>query len=59
VAASAFGAGFGGSVWALVQTDAVSGFVERWRRGYEARFPQAAARGAFLTTRPGPAALEL
>jgi galactokinase len=59
VAASAFGAGFGGSVWALVRAAAVQEFVERWRAGYASRFPEAASRAAFLTTRPGPAAMAL
>jgi galactokinase len=59
VAASAFGAGFGGSVWALVRADAVEDFIERWRSGYSARFPHAAARSAFLATRPGPAAMAI
>jgi galactokinase len=35
VAASAFGAGFGGSVWALVPRDRARDFLRRWRQGYE------------------------
>lgn len=54
VAASAFGAGFGGSVWALVEADAASRFLARWEREHEARFPDAARRAAFFLTRPGP-----
>ncbi len=30
-AASSFGAGFGGSVWALVRRDAATGFAQAWR----------------------------
>jgi galactokinase len=59
LAASAFGAGFGGSVWALVRAESVAGFVERWRGDYAARFPDEAARSAFLATRPGPAAMAI
>jgi galactokinase len=59
VAASAFGAGFGGSVWALVREDDAPGFVERWRGGYGAAFPGAAAGASFFTSRPGPAAMPI
>src|SRR5699024_6899587 len=43
--ASAFGAGFGGSVWALVPTADADGFAAEWRRRYRrpARAPGAAA----------------
>lgn len=33
-AASGFGAGFGGSVWALAPTDHAEGFAARWRQAY-------------------------
>jgi galactokinase len=58
-AGSSFGAGFGGSVWALVTADSASGFIERWSADYRQRFPAAAAKSAFFTTRPGPGALRL
>lgn len=58
-AASAFGAGFGGSVWALVPDAARDAFLERWRVAYIARHPVPAARATFLATRPGPAVLDL
>ena len=59
VAASAFGAGFGGSVWALLpESDAVA-FRERWADVYATRFPAAATRSEFFDTRAGPGALEL
>lgn len=58
VAASAFGAGFGGSVWALVAKADAGGFQQRWRGRYLARFPVAAERGEFLVTNAGPAAIE-
>jgi galactokinase len=38
-AASSFGAGWGGSVWALVQTDAADGFAAEWLRAYQSRRP--------------------
>lgn len=55
VAASAFGAGFGGSVWALVATPAVEEFTKRWRDGYGAAFPDRAGTAEFFTTAAGPA----
>ncbi len=55
-AASAFGAGFGGSVWALVRRDDADGFIDRWRRDYIDAFPEVAAHAAFFTSNAGPAA---
>jgi galactokinase len=54
VAASAFGAGFGGSVWALVQTHRAENFLAAWREGYARTFSEAAKRAEFFLTRPGP-----
>jgi galactokinase len=59
VAASAFGAGFGGSVWALVRQDDAQRFMECWEEGYAARFPEPAERATFFTTGAGPAAMRL
>ena len=56
-AASAFGAGFGGSVWAMERTERAEEFCEAWRSRYHARFPQHAERSRFFTTLPGPPAL--
>ncbi len=56
LAASAFGAGFGGSVWALVETARADAFLKAWRRAYRAQHPKAAASGAYFVTRPGPGA---
>jgi galactokinase len=53
VAASAFGAGFGGAVWAMVRTEDASRFVEAWRAAYVERFPARAAHAQWLVTRPG------
>ena len=59
VAASAFGAGFGGSVWALVPRRDVQRFMQCWQEAYEARFPEPAERSAFFVTTAGPAAMRL
>ena len=59
VAASAFGAGFGGSVWALVEADEAEAFVTMWAERYRAAFPEAAQQARFFTERPGPAAFRL
>ncbi|MDO4665932.1 MAG: galactokinase family protein [Actinomycetaceae bacterium] len=39
VASSAFGAGFGGSVWALVPTRSAEDFAAEWKRAYTREFP--------------------
>lgn len=57
VASSAFGAGFGGSVWALVPADGATAFLDAWRARYLARFPARAPACIFFVTRAGlPAA---
>jgi galactokinase len=58
-AASAFGAGFGGSVWALVAAADADRFVAAWRDAYHNAFPAAAAGGEFIIARPGPGAIRL
>ena len=57
-AASAFGAGFGGSVWALVPTDDAQDFAVRWLEAYRAEHPER-ARAATSLARPGGAARRL
>jgi len=52
-AASAFGAGFGGAVWALVRAGRADEFVERWGREYREAFPERADDAQFFLTRPG------
>ena len=42
-AASAFGAGFGGAVWAAAPADTAGAVLERWRNAYAAQFPGRAA----------------
>jgi galactokinase len=54
VAASAFGAGFGGSVWALVPEPDTPRFAAAWEGGYRSAFPSRTP--AFLVTRAGAAA---
>lgn len=58
-AASSFGAGFGGSVWALVDKDGAGAFLAAWSSKYTEVHPQAAQRAEFFVTRPGPGALPL
>ena len=53
-AASAFGAGFGGSVWALVQEAEAPAFVEQWRSRYLANFPDRLGKAEFFRTSAGP-----
>jgi galactokinase len=56
IAASPFGAGFGGSVWALVKETDADDFLTEWRRKYENDFPNAAMQADFFLTHAGPAA---
>jgi len=46
-AASSFGAGWGGSVWALVREAAAAAFRDAWLAGYRARHPDRPS-GAFV-----------
>lgn len=54
VAASAFGAGFGGSVWALVSSAQAKRFRDAWAAHYRERFPARSAGSEFLITDAGP-----
>ncbi len=58
-AASAFGAGFGGSVWAMVRAREADAFRERWLEDYVRHFPERRTRADFFVTRAGPAAREI
>ncbi len=58
-AASSFGAGFGGSVWALTQTADAEAFAENWLAHYTGEFPQVQGRASMLVTRPGGPARRL
>jgi galactokinase len=59
VAASAFGAGFGGSVWALVETAQADDFLTAWADQYRTDFPQHAPLADFFLTAAGPAAFRV
>jgi galactokinase len=59
VAASAFGAGFGGSVWAMVADSHAADFTRRWAARYRQDFPIASLRSEFIVTLPGPGARRL
>ena len=52
IAASAFGAGFGGSVYAVVPRSDAEGFCSEWKRVYQNRFPQHQFTGEYFATRP-------
>lgn len=55
-AASAFGAGFGGAVWALVPAAEAPAFLDRWATKYRERFPEGRSGEAFLLTGAGQGA---
>jgi galactokinase len=59
VAASAFGAGFGGSVWAMVPEADVESFTSRWRELYLRAHAQVQHRAQFFATHPASPAFEL
>lgn len=59
VAASAFGAGFGGSVYALVSASDAEAFRRRWMERYATTFPNRRRQATFFVTRAGPAATAL
>jgi len=58
-AASAFGAGFGGSVWALIETAKADDFLAAWADQYRSEFPQHASLARFFITGAGPAAFRV
>lgn len=57
IAASAFGAGFGGSVWALVPADQADEFAGRLLQRFAGAHPDAARRARHFATCPGPGVL--
>jgi len=57
IAASAFGAGFGGAVWAMVASADAKDFARRCTLAYQQQFPDQHAR--MLITQPGPGAIFL
>jgi len=58
VAASAFGAGFGGAVWALVAEDGADAFLTRWSEGYRKKHRRASRDAVFFLSRAGPHAYQ-
>ncbi len=59
VASSAFGAGWGGSVWALVRTPACEQFLADWRLGFDEAFPERRQAARFFTTAAAAGAREV
>jgi galactokinase len=53
VAASAFGAGFGGAVWAMVTASAARDVLAEWKARYAEGFPAHADDAQWIVTRPG------
>ncbi len=51
--ASGFGAGFGGSVFAVIGADEATRFTAAWRQEYESRYPERRREAAFFVTSPG------
>ncbi|HSC29117.1 MAG TPA: galactokinase family protein [Vicinamibacterales bacterium] len=56
-AARSFGAGFGGSAWALTDGDGASSLAERWVSAYRARCPAGSGSVAFVAAATPPAAV--
>lgn len=52
--ATGFGAGFGGSIFALIETGKSEDFAGAWRDQYTRRYPERAGEASFFVTRPGP-----
>ena len=59
IAASAFGAGFGGSVWSLVKRDVADEYMAGWAEEYHQAYPAHADMSAFFATQAGPATVGL
>jgi galactokinase len=53
IAASYFGAGFGGSVWAMITKNRAEEFRTAWEQSYTKHFPEPAKRAEFFITEPG------
>ncbi len=58
-AASAFGAGFGGSVWALVSRCNAENFANHWRQAYHHSGHTVARHSQFFVTPAGPPMIQL
>lgn len=53
IAATSFGAGFGGSVWAMVPSSDAEAFAEDWLQRYTVQYPMVATMASVLIARPG------
>lgn len=51
-AATAFGAGFGGAVWAIADAADADAVLGRWRKMYESQFPERAGVASWMRVRP-------
>jgi galactokinase len=58
VAASAFGAGFGGSAFALISADRAETFAVEWAEQYRLQFPESGGGSQFFLTRAGPSVID-
>ncbi|HEX6313701.1 MAG TPA: galactokinase family protein [Gemmatimonadaceae bacterium] len=58
VAASAFGAGFGGAVWALVREADADAFLTQWSEGYRKKHRKPGKEAVFFLSRAGPHAYQ-
>ena len=58
-AASSFGAGFGGSVWALVDKKDAERFIDTWRQAYSILHPDRATTAKYFLSCSGPAAFNV
>ncbi|TDI71981.1 MAG: hypothetical protein E2O85_01265 [Bacteroidetes bacterium] len=59
IASSAFGAGFGGSVWAMVEPENSVRFLERWFAAYGQLFQHRLRKAYFFQESTGPGAFVL
>ena len=59
IAASAFGAGFGGSVWTLVEKESARDFINRLKNNYSILYPRSSKKSEFFIANAGPAAFNL
>jgi galactokinase len=50
--ATGFGAGFGGSIFAVIQADKAAEFVSGWSKEYAKRYPARAPESVFFQARP-------
>jgi galactokinase len=58
VAASAFGAGYGGTVWAMIPNAGAQDFLAAWETRYLEAHPALGSRAMFFLSPPGPHAYQ-